>query len=71
MCQQMVSGVSFDTGNCIVASELAALCTKPLFYGPVETYFAVYDSVVLTGPITENLLIIGRLSLVYQKTFVL
>jgi hypothetical protein len=26
------------------------LCKKSLFYGPVKSYFAVYDSVVLTGP---------------------
>src|SRR5438445_12639187 len=51
MCQQMVSGVSFDTGNFIVASETATSCMKSLFYGLLETYFAVYDSVVLTGPL--------------------
>jgi hypothetical protein len=50
MCQQMVSGMSFDTGNFIVASKTATPCIKSLFYGLLETYFAVYDSVVLTGP---------------------
>jgi hypothetical protein len=55
MCQQMVSGVSFDTGNFVVASETATPCMKSLFYGLLETYFAVYDSVVLTGPISGAL----------------
>ncbi len=50
MCQQIVSGVRFDSGNFIVASETATPCMKSLFYGLLETYFAVYDSVVLTGP---------------------
>src|SRR5262245_42737849 len=31
------------------------LCKKSLFYGHVESSFAVYDSVVLTGPGTEGL----------------
>ena len=50
MCQQVVSGVSFVTCTFIVASETATPCMKSLFYGLLETYFAVYDSVVLTGP---------------------
>ena len=53
MCQQMVSGVSFDTGDFIVASETATPCMKSLFYGLLETCFAVYDSVVLTGPMAR------------------
>jgi hypothetical protein len=50
----MVSGMSFDTGNFIVASKTATPCIKSLFYGLLEAYFAVYDSVVLTGPVCRS-----------------
>ena len=63
MCQQMVSGVSFDTGNFIVASETATSCMKSLFYGLLETYFAVYDSVVLTGPSSSTILTLAIVSI--------
>jgi len=33
-----------------IVSDTGVLRKKSLFYGRVEAYFAVYDSVVLTGP---------------------
>ncbi len=34
-----------------IVSDTGVLRKKALFYGRVEAYFAVYDSVVLTGPL--------------------
>ncbi len=40
----------FGTGKFDLASGTSSLGKKSLFFGLVETYFAGYDSVVLTGP---------------------
>src|SRR4029434_11264584 len=50
MCQQIVFGTDYGPRKFVLGSGAAFLCKKPLFYGPVESYFAAYDSVVLTGP---------------------
>jgi hypothetical protein len=51
MCQQIVFGTDYDTRKFDLRSGAEFLCKKSLFYGPIESYFAAYDSVVLTGPI--------------------
>ena len=38
-----------------IVSDTGVLRKKSLFYGRVESYFAVYDSVVLTGPTRRRL----------------
>ena len=60
MCQQIVFGTDYGTRKFDLGSGAAFLCKKSLFYGPVESYFAAYDSVVLTGPSCEGLLIYSR-----------
>src|SRR5215510_7647832 len=50
MCQQIVFGTDYDTRKFALGSGAEFLGKKSLFYGPVESYFAAYDSVVLTGP---------------------
>jgi|RhiMethySRZTD1v2_1073278.scaffolds.fasta_scaffold509890_2 hypothetical protein len=50
MCQQIVFGTDYGTRKFDLGSGAEFLCKKSLFYGPVESYFAAYDSVVLTGP---------------------
>jgi hypothetical protein len=51
MCQQIIFGTGYGTRKFDLGSGAEFLCKKSLFYGPVESYFAAYDSVVLTGPI--------------------
>src|SRR4029434_11200072 len=55
MCQQIVFGTDYGPRKFVLGSGAAFLCKKPLFYGPVESYFAAYDSVVLTGPTWQGL----------------
>jgi hypothetical protein len=43
-------GDGYSTREFDLGSEAEFLCKKSLFYGQVESYFAVYDSVVLAGP---------------------
>jgi hypothetical protein len=50
MCQQIVFGTDYGTRKFDLGSGAEFLCKKSLFYGPVESYFTAYDSVVLTGP---------------------
>jgi hypothetical protein len=50
MCQQIVFGMDCGTRKLDIVSDTGGLWKKSLFYGQVESYFAVYDSVVLTGP---------------------
>ena len=50
MCQQIIFGTDYGTRKFDLGSGAEFLCKKSLFYGPVESYFAAYDSVVLTGP---------------------
>jgi len=50
MCRQLVLATDYGTREFDLGSEAEFLCKKSLFYSPVESYFAVYDSVVLTGP---------------------
>jgi len=57
MCQQIVFGTDYGdygTRKFDLGSEAEFLCKKSLFYGPVESYFAAYDSVVFTGPICQE-----------------
>src|SRR5262249_8449143 len=54
-CQPIVSGTNYGTRKFPRGVEPDFLCKKSLFYGHVESSFAVYDSVVLTGPGTEGL----------------
>src|SRR5262247_2957663 len=55
MCQQIVFGTDYSTRKFDLGSGAEFLCKKSLFYGPVESYFAAYDSVVLTGPTLRNI----------------
>ena len=50
MGQSIVFGMDCDTRKLDMVSDTEVLRKKSLFYGRVESYFAVYDSVVLTGP---------------------
>jgi hypothetical protein len=50
MCQHIVFGMDCGTRKLAIVSDTGVLWKKSLFYGQVEAYFAVYDSVVLTGP---------------------
>src|SRR5262249_35162427 len=50
MCQLIVFGTDYGTRKFDLGSRAEFLCKKSLFYGPVDSYFAAYDSVVLTGP---------------------
>src|SRR5215472_16319456 len=60
MCQQIVFGTDYGIRNFDLGSGAEFLCKKSLFYGPVESYFAAYDSVVLTGPSTSSITQIKR-----------
>src|SRR5437899_7246968 len=54
MCQPIVLGTDYGTRKFDLGSGAEFLCKKSLFYGPVESYFTAYDSVVLTGPIPRT-----------------
>ena len=50
MGQEIVFGMDCGTRKLDMVSDIGVLRKKSLFYGRVEAYFAVYDSLVLTGP---------------------
>jgi hypothetical protein len=50
MCQPIIFGTDYGTRKFALGIGAEFLCKKSLFYGPVESYFAAYDSVVLTEP---------------------
>ena len=50
MGQQIVFGTGYGTRKFDLGRGAEFLCKKSLFYGPIESYFAAHDSVVLTGP---------------------
>jgi hypothetical protein len=54
MCPHIVFGTDDGTRKFDFVSGTGFLCRKSLWYGPVESYFAVYDRVVLTGPSCRN-----------------
>jgi len=53
-----------------MVSDTGVLWKKSLFYGQVEAYFAVYDSVVLTGPncVTKEVVEAARECLIISTT---
>jgi len=55
MGQSIVFGMDCGTRKLDMVSDTGVLRKKSLFYDRVEAYFAVYDSVVLTGPFTQQL----------------
>src|SRR6266700_1778068 len=59
MCQPIVLGTDYGTRKFDLGSGAEFLCKKSLFYGPVESYFTAYDSVVLTGPSSVVCLIVA------------
>ena len=68
MCQYIVFGMACGTRKRDIGSGTGIVWKKSLFSGRVESYFAVYDSVVLTGPICRSLQAqdLNRLTLVRE-----
>src|SRR5262249_20487709 len=54
MCQHIVFGMDCGTRKLDIVSDTGVLGKKSLFYGQIESYFAGYDNVVLTGPISAS-----------------
>ena len=70
MCQHIVFGMDCGTRKLDMMSDTGVLWKKSLFYGQVEAYFAVYDSVVLTGPncVTKEVVEAARECLIISTT---